>query len=109
MTQEKKKMEEIKTYYVDDQGNTVWEIKLPGYKREEITLTVEEDYLQLVAKREKNDDSNNGRRTVRETTIEKWVLTPAHSKGGITAKFEDGLLTIIIKPKKTAKTNIKIL
>lgn len=79
----------------NDKDEAVVEIDLPGYKKEEISVKVEGKYLVTSV------DGKRGKKSI------KRLLTDSADVSKISAKFEDGILTIIVPTKPTVE--IKIL
>lgn len=90
--------------YWDKERNYVIEIPLAGYKKDNITLQVDEDYLSLnVEKREKLSDVTYRDEGIRKKELKlKWFLNDTFDKTKISSSFEDGLLKIVL-PLKVIK------
>jgi HSP20 family protein len=89
------------TYFigkVKDSGDSYTvTVELPGFEREEIELTFAGDYLHVEAKN-------------KERSASKAYLLPSNvNKDGIEAALKNGILTITLKKRETAKrTRIEI-
>ena len=86
-------------------------IELPGYKKEEVELTLENGYLQITAsKEEKNEEKNDEGKIIRQERYSgsmrrNFYVGDDVTHEDITAKFEDGILVIGV-PKKEKKEEI---
>lgn len=87
------------TYFIGKVKDTgekyVVSTEVPGYEREEITLSVVSEYLHLDAKNT-------------ERSVKKAYLLPSDADGsGVEAALKNGILTISI-PKKTTSKRVRI-
>lgn len=80
---------------VDDTGAIV-EVELPGYKKDEISVTVEENVLLVKV------DGKRGKKTV------KRVLGKCADISSISTSFEDGILTITVPCVKKNVVNVVV-
>jgi HSP20 family protein len=82
--------------------------ELPGIKKEEIRLDLEEGKLTITVKREENAEEekrNYIHRERRLTSMERGIYLPNSTAEGIKAKLEDGILTILVaKEQQKNKT-----
>lgn len=94
----------VDEYWTED-GNLVLEVPLAGYKREDINLSLDGDYLVLKAsKQEKRNDVKYVSEGVRKKElVRKWYVNDTFYLGEIGSKFEDGLLTITLPAKEVKK------
>lgn len=78
-------------------------IELPGYKKEDIQIELKEGYLVVTAKFEKKEYNVKEKYIHKErclgTCIRKYGVGTDISQEEISAKYNDGILSIII-PKK---------
>lgn len=81
---------------------------LPGFKKDEISLTLEEDILRISAERKTDrQDKNEGSYYVRERTCQSFsrsVRMPQnimHDK--VSAEYDNGVLRIAVEKKPEAK------
>lgn len=72
------------------------EIDIPGVTKEDIGISVEEDYLKITAQRKRADS------VVSEYT-KQYKLSPIINKDDITAKYENGVLTVKVGKKAKEK------
>ena len=86
----------------EDENGLIVKIDLPGFKREEIKISVEEDILSIRAKRMESEDEKLG--TIlykqRPVQIDKRISLPIPIKEGEkvtgTAIYSDGVVTLRI-------------
>jgi HSP20 family protein len=86
----------------EDENGLIVKIDLPGFKREEIKISVEEDILSIRAKRMESEDERLG--TIlykqRPVQIDKRISLPIPIKEGEkvtgTAIYSDGVVTLRI-------------
>ena len=101
--------------YWNKEGNLILEVPLAGYKKEDINLLIEDDYLVLtVKKHDKVKDVKYVVESIRKKAItQKWYINDTFEQSKITSSFEDGLLKIALpvktpEEKKSNKTTISI-
>ena len=86
----------------EDENSLIVKIDLPGFKKDEIKLSIEEDILSIRAKRMESEDERLG--TIlykqRPVHIDKRISLPISTKEGEkvtgTAKYSDGVVTLRI-------------
>ena len=86
----------------EDENGLIVKIDLPGFKREEIKISIEEDILSIRAKRMESEDERLG--TIlykqRPVQIDKRISLPIPIKEGEkvtgTAIYSDGVVTLRI-------------
>ncbi len=90
------------------------EAELPGAKKEEINLALDEGRLTIAVTREENVEDkkeNYVHRERRYGSVERSIYLADADPGGIDAKLEEGLLKIVVQKKgeedKTKKIEIK--
>lgn len=87
--------------------------ELPGFKKEDMQLDIYNDQLTISVKKEEQIDEKNDNFVHRERTyssMKRSIYLPNTTDEGITAKFENGVLNIIV-PKadpETKKSQIEI-
>lgn len=96
----------------DDNSYTI-EADLPGVKKEEISLSLEENCLTLNISRREEEDSetqNYIHRERRFTSMQRSIYLAEADKDGICAKLNDGVLQIDIPKlvKTSASRQIEI-
>ena len=86
-----------------DQGNRYrMEAELPGFRKEDISLTVKEDVLTVAAHREKEQQSSQYVcRERRAGDVRRSFDVSAIEQEGIRAAFENGVLVLTL-PKASA-------
>lgn len=78
----------------NDKSEAVVEVDLPGYKKEEVSVKVEGKYLVTSV------DGKRGKKSI------KRLLTDSADVDKISAKFEDGILTITVPTKSPVEIKI---
>ena len=95
----------------DKDGNLNIEVPLAGYKREDISLSIDKDYLILkAAKRNRHENTQYVTEGIRKKElIRRWLINGSFEQEKIESKFEDGLLTITLPPKQKEIPKVKQL
>ena len=80
-------------------------IDLPGFAKKDIKLSLDENILSIQARKEISDERNHNMIcNQRPNIIDKKIRLPIDLKGDVSsAKYEHGVLTIIIPVKKHGK------
>ncbi len=79
------------------------DIETPGFKKNEISVTLEDGYLTISAKRENHDDkSKYVRKEINESYQRSYYVGDDVSENDVKAKYEDGILSLDI-PKSQPK------
>lgn len=106
---------DIKVDIRETDAEIIMEAELPGVNKEDIEITLDDNYLTLRAKQEAESEErreNYLRKERRSGTLVRSFLLPAEVKEeGVKAKFENGLLELRLpkqEPGKTTKRQIKI-
>lgn len=92
--------------YKDDEGNQVIEMALAGFTKDDISIEIKENTIDISCNRaEEKNSSRYQRKIARRSFTKKFVdyhnkLDLINSK----AKFENGLLEIVIPHQKEAKS-----
>lgn len=92
--------------------NFVVEMAVPGLKKEDFTIEIEEDTLKISSKRveekkEENNDSRVRRREFNYTSFERSFKLPENIKAeDIQANYENGVLRVTL-PKMEEKKALK--
>ncbi len=97
----------MKTDVKEDGKNYVMEIELPGFKKEDISVSLEDGYLKVEAKTEKEsaEKDKKGNYLHRERFVgvntRRYYIGKVEAKN-IDASFNDGILTLTF-PKENVK------
>lgn len=86
----------VSTVVKNDETGAIVEVELPGYKKEDVSITVDENVLLV------NVDGKRGKKTV------KRVLGKCADISSISASFEDGILTITVPCVKKNVVNVVV-
>ena len=92
------------------------EAELPGFKKEEIDITLENQTLTIAAERKyesKQGEPNKGELLLHERRYSRFLrsftLPPTVDEGSVNAKLADGVLTVMInKREETKPRKIKV-
>ena len=101
----------MKTDIKELDGKYELSIELPGYKKDEVELTLENGYLEIRAsKEEKKEEKNEEGKLIRQERYtgsmhRNFFVGEDVTHEDIAAKFEDGVLVIDV-PKKEKKEEI---
>ena len=94
----------------EDDGNYIVTAELPGTKREDVTVELEDDVLTIRGeKRNERDEKKEKRRIVERTygTFSRSFTLPSNADGErISAKFENGVLTVTIAKRPETKPRV---
>jgi len=102
------------TFKVDvqeNEGNYYVLAELPGVKREEISVWVEEGRLTISVARDENtenEDKNYIHRERRFSSMQRNIFLSDAESEGITAKLVEGILRISIPKRENKKSTIDI-
>lgn len=105
----------MRTDVVEKDDEYVLSVELAGFNKNQVSLTVEEGYLTILA--ENNEESvNDGEKYIRRERSSKslkrsFFVGDEIVKNEITASMENGILTIVLpktKPVEPEKTTISI-
>ena len=104
---------EMRTDVKDENDNYVFEIEIPGFTKEDIKLSVEDDYLTVEAvKEEAKENTENNNYIIRERqygAVKRSYYIGNVKEDSIKANYNDGVLTILIpKAVETEKKFITI-
>jgi HSP20 family protein len=99
------------TFKIDVQDNEteyVVEAELPGVKKDEVSISLDEGSLRISVKKEENIEEkskNYIHKERRYSSMSRSVYLADSKPDGIKAKLENGLLSVTI-PKKAKKSNV---
>lgn len=98
----------------EKEENYILEIDVPGFKKEDINLEVEEGYLKVVAEKNmETDDSDSKKYLHRErncmTRCERQFYIGDVSVDDIKAKFSNGSLKILVPKTEDRKVTKQII
>ena len=94
----------MRTDIKDKGDNYEVQVELPGYNKDNISINIEDGYLNIHAKIEKNEEKKDDEKFVRKERFygecsRSFYIGEDVLEDSIKAKFTDGILTIDI-PKK---------
>ena len=91
------------------------EVEMPGYKKDEIKVSLDDGYLTVSAKKENREEDNGKhylRKEITESCQRSYYVGTELSQEQITAKYDNGMLVLTIpkaQPKNTQSHFIEIL
>ena len=97
----------MKTDIKENDKEYAFDIEMPGFKKDEIKITLEDGYLTVSAEKaekEENEDkkTHNYVRRERSVAVSRSYYVDDVDKEKIKAKYENGIL-FIVAPKQEAK------
>ncbi len=107
----------MKTDVKEDENQYELDIDMPGFKKEEISVTLKNGYLSVSAKNERKfeqgekDSKNYVRRERSYVASRNYYVGDKVREEEISAKYENGVLSLIVpkeKPKEITTHKIKI-
>ena len=110
MRREMRQMDKVmKTDVKETEKGLEFDVDLPGYKKDEIALSIENGYLTIRAekKHEDNEKDKEGKFVRRERTygmVSRTFYVGNIDESNVDAKLDNGVLSILL-PKQTAKQN----
>jgi HSP20 family protein len=94
----------------EDDGNYIVTAELPGTKREDVTVELEDDVLTIRGeKRNERDEKKEKRRIVERSygTFSRSFTLPSNADGErVAARFENGVLTVTIAKRPETKPRV---
>src|SRR5687768_13786558 len=98
-------------YAVDvrEDGDHIYvEAELPGFKKDEVDITLENQQLTIAAERhEQKEEQNKGEHLLRERRYSRFLrsftLPPTVDEQTVNAKLNDGVLTITLNKREETK------
>ena len=96
----------MKTDVHENEGNYELDIDLPGFKKDEITLTLDNGYLVVGAAKTVNEDEKDSRgKLLRQERFSgamqrSFYVGEAIQETDVKAKFEDGVLRLTFPKEK---------
>lgn len=95
---------DLKTDIKETETTYELDLELPGYKKEEIKVSLEDGYLTVSAEKQKKEEEGKKflRREIRESTSRSYYVGREISREDIKAKYDNGILQLTL-PKETPK------
>lgn len=106
----------MRTDIKENDKEYAFEIEMPGFNKDEIKITLEDNYLTVSAQKaekQENEDkqTHNYIRRERNVSVSRSYYIDEVQKDKIKAKYENGILSIIApkeEPKKLEQSTITI-
>jgi HSP20 family protein len=91
----------------EDADHFYVEAELPGFKKDEIEITLENQTLTITAERRENKDEKKGELLLNERRYSRFLrsftLPPTVNEQSVNAKLTDGVLTIVLNKREETK------
>lgn len=94
----------------EDENHLYFEVELPGFKKDDLDITVDNNVLAISA--ERKTEERQGDESKRETLLNErrytyfsrsFTLPPTVSNEDVSAKLEDGVLHLTLKKREETK------
>ena len=92
----------------EDQDHFYVEAELPGFKKDDVSITLENQTLTISAERQdRPENSNGGELLLNERRYRRFLrsftLSPTVDEQAVNAKLADGILTITLNKREETK------
>ncbi len=91
----------------EDDNNIIVEAELPGFKKDEINVTMEQGVLSISAQREARKQEGNGERHLAERQFTRvarsFRLPVAVDEGNVQCSLDEGVLTVTLPKREEVK------
>lgn len=95
----------------EEEKNYTIEAELPGVKKEEINISLDDGRLLIsVTRDEKNEEEKKGyvHRERRYSSMQRSIILPDADSEGIKAKLDNGELTVTVPKREKKDTSVMI-
>ena len=108
---EKEKL--MNTDIIENDNKYEFHIELPGFKKEDISIELDNGNLKIHAKNEVNEEEKEKGKVIRQERFygemsRSFYVGDNIDEESITASFENGILKLVV-PKKEIKDNKKLI
>lgn len=107
-----KNIPDLATDMYEENGNLIVEMNVPGAYAKDMDITTENHYLKVSGSREEqkeNKDKNFYKKEIRRGSFERIIELPYEVEDvNSSAEFKNGILKIILLPKKKSTSHHKI-
>ena len=108
---EKEKL--MNTDIIENDNKYEFHIELPGFKKEDISIELDNGNLKIHAKNEVNEEEKEKGKVIRQERFygemsRSFYVGDNIDEDGINASFENGILKLVV-PKKEIKDNKKLI
>lgn len=109
-----KKLDKLMKCDIYEEGNNYMiEMDIPGFKKEDINMELENGYLRISVEKKSDNEENDKKYVRRErhsyTKCERSFYVGDINEEEIKAKFNDGILKISVPKEETQKETKKII
>lgn len=97
----------MRTDVKETETEFVFDVEVPGFKKEDISVTYDDGYVSVTAKREESEEGkDNFLRRERNCSCERSFYVGEIDKTMIKAKYENGVLTLTIPKEAPQKPEV---
>lgn len=98
----------------EEDNNYVIEMDVPGFKKEDINMELDDGYLKISAEKKSDNEEKNGKKYVRRerhcySKCERQFYVGNIKDEDIKAKFKDGILKISVPKEEEKKETKKVI
>ena len=98
----------------EEDNNYVIEMDVPGFKKEDINMELDDGYLKISAEKKSDSEEKDGKKYVRRerhcySKCERQFYVGNIKDEDIKAKFKDGILKISVPKEEEKKENKKVI
>lgn len=101
-----------KANIIDNENEYVIQLSVPGFKKDDINVELNDEVLTISSKVEKENEENEKnyyRKEFIKSSFERSFVVPDNVKiDKIDAKMEDGVLNVLVPKKKEEKKESKV-
>lgn len=100
----------MKVDILDQEDKYILEAELPGFNKEDINVSLKEDYLTISVSHEDEKESSNGKYLRRERTSSAYNRTfyiEDIDEDNIVASFENGVLNLVLPKQEAVISEVK--
>lgn len=98
----------------EEDNNYVIEMDVPGFKKEDINMELDDGYLKISAEKKSDNEEKDGKKYVRRerhcySKCERQFYVGNIKDADIKAKFKDGILKISVPKEEEKKETKKVI
>lgn len=98
----------------EEENNYVIEMDVPGFKKEDINMELDDGYLKISAEKKSDNEEKDGKKYVRRerhcySKCERQFYVGNIKDEDIKAKFKDGILKISVPKEEEKKETKKVI
>ena len=109
-----KKLDKMMKCDIYEEDNNVIEMDVPGFKKEDINMELDDGYLKISAEKKSDSEEKDGKKYVRRerhcySKCERQFYVGNIKDEDIKAKFKDGILKISVPKEEEKKETKKVI